>query len=229
MLTRCPHLDCKETFELPADPSPASGLCLVCSKPMFYRSLLYSTKMDERSERLTEHLFTHETINDPKLEPIVVVCEDVRSLWNVGSIFRTADGAGISRLVLCGITGNPPRKEIAKTSLGAEDTVAWNYVSSALKVILPLQKLGYQIVGLERTENSQAVSELLANGALKIPMCLIVGNEVTGLSAEVLHYSDIVCHLPMRGMKESLNVAVAFGIAAYAITESLPQLCPTRM
>lgn len=229
MLTRCPYPDCKKSFELPDDTGMTRGECVVCFKPMLIRPLNIITKMEERAGRISEQLFGHDTVDDPAKQPLIVVAEDVRSLWNVGSIFRTADGAGISRLVLCGITGSPPRKEIAKTSLGAEDTVPWNYATSALEVVLALRSLGYQIVGLECSDDSQPLTELLTKGALKTPMCLVVGNEVTGLSPEVLNHCDIVCHLPMRGMKESLNVAVAFGIAAYAITESLQQLCPTRI
>jgi len=216
---------------VPDDDSLVAAHCAVCVKPMLCRPLAVITKMEERAERLSAHVFTSKTVLSPLKEPFIVLAEDIRSLWNVGSIFRTADGVGVSRLVLCGITGNPPRKEIAKTSLGAEDTIPWNYVPSALDALLPLKKLGYQIVGLERNQSSKSLSELLSASQIKIPFCLIVGNEVTGLSPEVVQHCDIVTHLPMRGMKESLNVAVAFGIAAYAITERIDAqaLCPTRI
>lgn len=229
MFTRCPHPDCNGTFEHADDLSLKSAKCSLCAKPMLLRPLNILTKMDERAGRIADQIFSIQSVRDAGSEPLIVIAEDVRSLWNVGSIFRTADGAGVSRLILCGITGSPPRKEIAKTSLGAEDTVPWNYSVSAVDVVLALKSQGYQIVGLEKSAQSRPLTELLANDKIKMPMCLAVGNEVTGLSAEVLHYCDIVCDLPMRGMKESLNVAVAFGIAAYAITEHFQALCPTRM
>jgi tRNA G18 (ribose-2'-O)-methylase SpoU len=159
--------------------------------------------------------------------PFVVVVEDVRSLWNVGSIFRTADGAGCSLLVLCGITGCPPRKEIAKTSLGAEDSVSWLYASSVTDVVASLKKHGFLVVGLEVTTGIQGVpdsvdlKDAIAGNKIRVPLCLVVGNEVTGLSVEALSDCDVICHLPMRGIKESLNVAVAFGIAAYDIAEQV--------
>jgi tRNA G18 (ribose-2'-O)-methylase SpoU len=137
----------------------------------------------------------------------------------VGSIFRTADGAGFSRLYLCGITGCPPRKEITKTSLGAEDTVPWTYCAGALEVLPRLRRQGVLVVGLEQTPDSRALSSAIAEGDLRRPLCLVVGNEVAGVSAEALSRCDLACHLPMRGLKSSLNVAVAFGIAAYMLTE----------
>lgn len=217
MLTRCPYPDCRQTFELPDESTPRSGGCPSCSRQMLFRPLNGVLKMEERAARITPHLFTEDTVVDSRKESVVVIAEDVRSLWNVGSIFRTADGAGVSRLILAGITGSPPRKEIAKVSLGAEDTVPWNYITSALDAVLILKKQGYQIVGLEKSDSSKDLSEMLSRRALKSPLCLIVGNEVTGVSPEVLSHCDLICHLPMRGIKESLNVAVAFGIAAYAI------------
>jgi tRNA G18 (ribose-2'-O)-methylase SpoU len=149
-------------------------------------------------------------------EPMTVLLEDIRSLWNVGSIFRTADGAGFSRLFLCGITGCPPRKEIAKTSLGAEDTIAWEFHRNALEVLPRLKSQGVTIIGLERTTESVPLSHAAAQQN-DSPICLVLGNEVTGISLETLSLCDVICDLPMRGVKESLNVAVAFGIAAYMI------------
>jgi tRNA G18 (ribose-2'-O)-methylase SpoU len=156
-------------------------------------------------------------IQSTSVRPISAIVEDVRSLFNVGSIFRTADAAGISQLYLCGITGYPPRKEIAKTSLGAEDHVNWQYVAHPLEIIPALKSEGITIVGLEKTESSKLLTELLKDGRLTKPICIVVGNEVTGISPEVLVNCDLVCHLPMKGYKESLNVSVAFGAAAYLL------------
>jgi 23S rRNA (guanosine2251-2'-O)-methyltransferase len=152
---------------------------------------------------------------------MVAILEEVRSLWNVGSMFRSADGAGFSHLFLIGITGCPPRREIAKTSLGAEDYVAWNYAGSSLSVISSLKALGYQIVALEKTTGSFPLKSAQQDDSLRTPLCLVVGSEVKGIYAETLVASDLILDLPMRGFKESLNVAVAFGIASYAISERI--------
>lgn len=165
----------------------------------------------------------------PEPVPLTVLVEDVRSLWNVGSIFRSADGAGWTRLILSGITGCPPRKEIAKTSLGAEDHLLWKYYLSAVDVLPQLKSAGVLIVGLERNLDSIDLSKAVADGRLRTPLCLVVGNEVTGLSAESLDLCDVVCHLPMRGFKESLNVAVAYGIASYTLASAfLPDSVETE-
>jgi 23S rRNA (guanosine2251-2'-O)-methyltransferase len=154
------------------------------------------------------------------------VVEDVRSLWNVGSIFRSADGAGFGLLLLCGITGTPPRKEIAKTSLGAEDSVNWLYAPSVSSIAQQLKEAGCTLLGLEVAKGLPDIPDSVELGvalkeeaALPQPLCLIVGNEVKGISKETMLSCNRICHLPMRGMKESLNVAVAFGIAAYMISE----------
>jgi tRNA G18 (ribose-2'-O)-methylase SpoU len=151
-----------------------------------------------------------------------VLLEDIRSLGNVGSIFRTSDAAGVGKLHLCGVTGCPPRKEIEKTSLGAERTIAWEYHKNAITVMRELHHRGVKLIGLERCDSSMSLFEAIAQSKITAsnPVCLIVGNEVMGLSAEALALCNLVCHLPMRGTKESLNVAVAFGIAIYAIAEA---------
>lgn len=174
-------------------------------------------EIDRRAESVGVPLKTIDTSQ----ARLTAIADDVRSLWNVGSIFRSADGAGFDTLFLCGITGTPPRKEIAKTSLGSEDHVNWYYAPTTAALIPILQQQGFYIVGLEFTPDSSLLTEVLQEKVLTQPLCLCVGNEVAGLSAETLAQCDIVCHLPMRGFKESLNVAVAFGIAAYAIAEQL--------
>ena len=163
------------------------------------------------------------------LPQLIAVLEDVRSLWNVGSIFRSADGAGAQFLLWPGITGTPPRKEIAKTTHGAEDSVSWLYCASVTDVSAELKQLGYTFIGLEVTAGLPGIADsidlgqALAATPLTKPVCLLVGNEVTGLSMEALQCCDLICSLPMRGVKESLNVAVAFGIASYMIAQQLLQ------
>jgi tRNA G18 (ribose-2'-O)-methylase SpoU len=140
-----------------------------------------------------------------------VLLDNIRSAWNVGSIFRTADGFGIKHLYLCGITPTPGNESVTKTSLGAEDFVTWSAHKDAVKLIKGLKREGWKIWALEKTENSKPLS-----GKLKLPKetILAVGNEVTGVDPDILRLADKIVHLPMRGQKRSFNVAVAFAIAA---------------
>ena len=151
--------------------------------------------------------------------PIYGLIENVRSLHNVGSIFRTADGAGISKLYLTGITGCPPREQIRKTSLGAEETVPWSYEKDAAGVIKRLKKKGYQIVALEHTSSSSHYGE----ADYRFPLCLIVGNEYHGMQDHLVEMADLAVEIPMLGVKQSLNVSVAFGIALYEILQKYQQ------
>jgi tRNA G18 (ribose-2'-O)-methylase SpoU len=145
--------------------------------------------------------------------PVVAVLENIRSLWNVGSIFRSADAAGVERLVLAGFTGRPPRDEIAKTALGAEESVAWGEAESAAEAARSLRADGRFVIALERTPSSAA----LAEADVRLPAALLLGNEVAGLGEEALAGADTVCHIPMHGVKGSLNVAVAAGVAFYEL------------
>lgn len=145
--------------------------------------------------------------------PVAVVLENIRSLWNVGSIFRTADAAGIEELWLVGITGRPPREEISKTALGAEEVVRWREAATAPEAVECLREGGRFVIALERTSTSVP----LAGADLRFPSALLLGNEVAGLSAEAIEAADVVCHIPMHGVKSSLNVAVAAGVALYEL------------
>ncbi|MDH5597231.1 MAG: RNA methyltransferase [Candidatus Peregrinibacteria bacterium] len=144
---------------------------------------------------------------------VYVLAHNIRSLHNVGSIFRTCDGAGVSKLFLTGYSGVPPRKEIAKTALGADESVAWEFHKDPIILLEELKKKGVQIVSLEKNAESLDITKFKA----KYPICMIVGNEINGVEEELLVLSDAVLHIPMRGQKESLNVSVAFGIGIYQI------------
>jgi 23S rRNA (guanosine2251-2'-O)-methyltransferase len=150
------------------------------------------------------------------------VLEDIRSLFNVGSMFRTADATGIGKLFLTGITGSPPRREIAKTSLGAEGHVAWKYIGHALDILPALKAEGIVVVALEKCERSMPLLQIAETIEPDRKIALVLGNEVTGVAPETLAACDLIAELPMCGMKESLNVAVAFGVAAYALAFFLP-------
>lgn len=149
--------------------------------------------------------------------PFCVVLNSIRSLYNVGSLFRTADGIGIEKLWLCGITGYPPQSGIAKTALGAEENVPWDYRKDILSLLRELKGQGYQIVLLEQ------IAESIPHDQFKpqSPVCLVVGNEINGISDELLTICDAAVEIDMSGIKNSLNVAVAFGIIGYHIRSHL--------
>lgn len=150
--------------------------------------------------------------------PFSVVLNDIRSLHNVGSIFRTCDGAGIEKLWLCGLTGYPPNAQLAKTALGAEQSVAWEYRKDIIALIKEIKSSGYEIVLLEQTNQSIPYNEFRPRG----PGCLIVGNEIEGVAADIVPLCDIAVEIEMDGaVKNSLNVSVAFGIMAYHIRSCL--------
>jgi tRNA G18 (ribose-2'-O)-methylase SpoU len=220
MLTRCPNPKCRLAFDVPDGREGKNGPCPQCGQVITFRSLAVLNEVERQQHRLEAARLDRS--GKPAVTPrFSALLEDIRSLWNVGSIFRSADGAGFEKLYLCGITGSPPRKEIAKTSLGAEEAIAWEHHAGALDILPALISAGVQIVALEKTEASVPLRNALEQGKLRAPVCLVVGNEVSGVSAEALGRAEHVCHLPMRGAKSSLNVAVAFGVAAYQMRETL--------
>lgn len=148
------------------------------------------------------------------MHPLVVVVPDVRSAYNVGSIFRTADSAGLQHVYLCGFTPTPEHRGVAKTALGAQDAVAWTHDEHVLPVLDALRADGFTIAALELTDRAIAPEAITAE---QVPLALVVGNEVHGVSDEVLDAADLHLALPQYGVKASLNVSVAFGIAAYAL------------
>lgn len=149
--------------------------------------------------------------------PVCAVLDDIRSAENVGSIFRTADAVGLEKLWLCGITCSPPNPLLRKTALDAEDHVTWEYRKDISSLIIELKEKGYRIVVLEQTDQSVPVQSFTA----KISICLIVGHEVTGVREEVVALADAAVEIDMDGVKNSLNVAVAFGVAVYFLKNAL--------
>lgn len=147
--------------------------------------------------------------------PFYVVCDNIRSLENIGSIFRTADALAADKVFLCGICGKPPHHKIAKAALGAEKWVPWEYHRQTWRLVKKLKKEKVVIVALEQAKTSIDYRKCQPH----FPLALVVGNELKGVSRSVLVRADKVIHLPMAGRKESLNVAVAFGIAAYEINK----------
>lgn len=144
--------------------------------------------------------------------PVYVILDSIRSSYNVGSIFRTSDGAMIEKLFLCGYTPSPLKKEVLKTALGSEKSVDWEYAKDAKEVILSLKAKGVRIGALELTENSLPHYRFPVDD---FPIALIVGNEITGVSQDLLDICDFSLEIPQYGTKQSLNVAVAYGISVF--------------
>ena len=144
---------------------------------------------------------------------IRLLAYNVRSLWNVGAFFRTCDAMAVEKLYLTGYTGHPPRKEISKTALNAEETVSWEHHIDPLPVLQELKKEGWQIVALELTPDAVALREFQPADRV----CLIVGHELTGVPQDMMDLCDVTVCIPMLGKKESLNVAVATGMALYEL------------
>jgi len=152
---------------------------------------------------------------------MIVLLQNIRSTYNVGSIFRTSDGVGIKKIYLCGITPDPidkfgrPQKEIQKVSLGACDFVPWEHTKSISHFINKLKKENYKIIAIEQSPDSTPYNKIKISPKSKI--ALILGTETTGLPKNILRKSDIIAEIPMYGEKESLNVSVAFGIVVYSL------------
>ncbi|MDO8560946.1 MAG: TrmH family RNA methyltransferase [bacterium] len=140
-----------------------------------------------------------------------VICHNIRSRENVGSVFRTSDAFGVSKIYLTGYTPAPPHPKISKTALGAETWVLWEKRASIFDLIKELKKKKFKIIALEKTKDSGPLSGFRP----RFPLALILGNEVKGISQATLKKADKIVEIPMLGRKESLNVAVAFGVAAF--------------
>lgn len=156
--------------------------------------------------------------NIPKL-PVVVVLDNVRSALNVGSFFRTCDAFGISSISLCGITAVPPHKEIQKTAIGATESVAWQYFNNTTDAIQKLREEGYQILGIEHTDRSVSLSNMELSAHTRY--AFVFGNEVDGISNEVIDLLDAAIEIEQFGTKHSLNVAVCGGIVIHQVSSLL--------
>jgi tRNA G18 (ribose-2'-O)-methylase SpoU len=165
-------------------------------------------------DQISESRSTLDTLHNVKRLPIYVILNSIRSNYNVGSIFRTSDGAMIEKLYLCGYTPHPPKKEIMKTALGATKSVKWEYVEDPKEVIKRLKDKGIKIGALELTESSFPHYHLKGD---IFPAALIIGNEISGVSQDLLDLCDFSIEIPQYGIKQSLNVAVAYGITIFEL------------
>jgi 23S rRNA (guanosine2251-2'-O)-methyltransferase len=164
---------------------------------------------------ISDRRVTLEAIRPADRLPVVVIVDSVRSLYNVGSIFRTSDGVLIERLVLTGYTPRPPRKEIDKTALGATLSVPWEYVKEPAAAVRDLKVAGYKAFSLELTDH---VKPYYTVTPAEFPLCLVIGNEISGVSNAVLAECDGAIEIPQFGIKQSLNVAVAYGVAVFELS-----------
>ena len=151
--------------------------------------------------------------------PLIVILDNVRSLNNIGSVFRTCDAFLIEKIYLCGITATPPNKEIHKTALGATDSVVWEYVENTLLAVEKLKEQGVYIISIEQAENSTMLNDFQPNGKQKY--AIIFGNEVKGVEQEVVSASNEVIEIPQYGTKHSLNISVSAGIAIWELAMKL--------
>ncbi len=148
-------------------------------------------------------------------KPIIVVLDNIRSMHNVGSVFRTADGFLVEAIFLCGITPQPPHRDINKTALGATDSVDWMYFTTTTEAVIQLKQNGYRVYAVEQTEGSTSLEHFATNDEDKI--AVVFGNEVEGVGNEVLPLTDGSIEIPQQGMKHSLNVSVAAGIVLWEL------------
>jgi 23S rRNA (guanosine2251-2'-O)-methyltransferase len=145
--------------------------------------------------------------------PVAVVLDNVRSMHNIGSIFRTSDGFAVNKICLCGITAQPPHREIEKTALGATQSVNWEYFETPLQAVQHLRNEGYQIIAIEQAENSTMLNTFAPSSNEKY--ALIFGNEVNGVSDEVMEVIDTCIEIPQFGTKHSFNIVVSAGIVLW--------------
>lgn len=157
----------------------------------------------------------------PKL-PLIVVLDDVRSMYNVGSVFRTCDAFRVEAVYLCGITAQPPHTEIHKTALGAEESVAWQYFKTAAEAVDHLHAHGYKVYSIEQAEGSTMLQSLNVDDYVTRPrFAIILGNEVKGVHQEVIDHSDGCIEIPQYGTKHSMNVSVTAGIVIWEMFKRL--------
>lgn len=212
VIYQCENPDCR--FRCPSNLTAKSlELCPLCASPMHAATLPFSNQ-----KAATDQLPS----NNP---PIEVLLDNLRSTLNVGSIFRTSDGAGVRKIHLCGTTPTPEYPKIANTGLGAEWNLPWETHRNGLDFIQEIRKDGFTVISLEATPSSTSIFYLNLDFTNIQPILLVIGNEISGVDPEILSQSERIVSIPMAGIKSSLNVAVAFGIAVYTIQEYFSRKC----
>lgn len=172
------------------------------------------------SEILQERLTEEQSLAAAR-HPIALLLDNIRSSYNVGSIFRTADSAMAKEVILTGFTPHPPKKELEKTALGAIDSVPWSYFQSPIEAVNSLKERKIKIIALELTDKKRQYDSLALDD---FPCCIVLGNELTGINPQVLNLCDDAIEIPMYGVKHSLNVSVAAGVALFEAVKIWRQL-----
>lgn len=173
-----------------------------------------------RKLKITDlHRLTVEEFHKVKKLPLIVVLDDIRSMHNIGSVFRTSDAFLVDKIYLCGITATPPNAEIHKTALGAEDTVEWKYFESTIDAVNELHKYGFTVISIEQVEGSTMLDKVKLDSDKKY--AVIMGNEVKGVKQEVVNICDGCIEIPQYGTKHSLNVSVTTGIILWELASKM--------
>ena len=180
-----------------------------------------NTKMQPTKKLKLEELgrIDVETFKKTEKIPLVVILDNVRSMHNVGAAFRTADAFLVEKIILCGITPKPPHREIHKAALGATESVDWQFYENVKEAVIDLKTLGFEIVGIEQTTNSVMITDFEIDKTKKY--ALVLGNEVEGISDEILTDLDVCLEIPQLGTKHSLNVSVCGGIVMWEFFKGL--------
>ncbi len=176
----------------------------------------------ERNRKLKNSELDRKTIEEfkaAKKTPLIVILDNIRSLNNIGSVFRTADAFLIEKIYLCGITAVPPHKDIQKTALGATDTVAWEYHKDTLELVKNLKEQHIKILSIEQAENAVMLNNFIPETSQKY--AVVFGNEVKGVQQEIVSESDMILEIPQYGSKHSLNISVSVGIVIWDLFNKL--------
>jgi 23S rRNA (guanosine2251-2'-O)-methyltransferase len=203
-------------YQIRQCPNPSCGLRF----PLVEGQNARCPRCLDETVKIAEYPLAHEPVKpaDAASHPgPVVLLDNIRSAWNVGAIFRTADGFGFSGLHLCGITPTPENDAVKKTSLGAEKDLPWQYHANAMLAAQGLIDIGYTLFALELTEDAIPLPQI---GEIPEKSALVLGSEVCGVDPEILALCQHKIYIPMRGQKRSFNVAVAFAVAAYELTRA---------
>ncbi|MBR1770036.1 MAG: RNA methyltransferase [Bacteroidales bacterium] len=175
-----------------------------------------------KNEKLSMEELGRMSVEEYKLSqktPVTVILDNVRSMNNIGSMFRTCDAFRIEKIFLCGITATPPNREINKTALGATESVDWQYAEDAVECIKSLKAKGYTVLSSEQTTDSIFLQDYSVKG--QTPLALVFGNEVEGVQQEIIDLSDAVLEIPQFGTKHSFNVSVTCGIVLWELVKQL--------
>jgi 23S rRNA (guanosine2251-2'-O)-methyltransferase len=185
--------------------------------------------MQAPMRKLTMEELGRKTINDfhqSKKNPVTILLDNVRSMHNVGSVFRTADSFLAEQVILCGYTPQPPHRDIQKTALGATETVSWKHYMNTVDAVQQLKQEGYVIIAVEQVAGSTPLNHFRISAQQK--MAVVFGNEVNGVSDEVLQLCDAAIEIPQSGTKHSLNISVAAGIVLWKIFEQYINILPKQ-